>query len=83
VIAAAPSYLDEAGVAGRVEVVSGSFFEGVPAGRDYYVLKNVLHDWGDHECGVVLRRVAKAIQATRRCCAGRARSRRSRRWTSG
>jgi hypothetical protein len=66
VIAAAPSYLDEAGVAGRVEVVSGSFFEGVPAGHDYYVLKNVLHDWGDHECGVVLRRVAKAIKPSGR-----------------
>ena len=30
VIAAAPAYLAEAGVAGRVEVVSGSFFDGVP-----------------------------------------------------
>src|SRR5262249_18049717 len=37
VIAAAPAYLAAAGVAGRVKVVGGSFFDGVPAGYDYYV----------------------------------------------
>jgi hypothetical protein len=66
VIAGAPAYLAEAGVAGRVEVVSGSFFDGVPVGHDYYVLKNVLHDWGDHECGVILGHVANAIKPSGR-----------------
>jgi C-methyltransferase len=62
VIAGASAYLAAAGVANRVEVIGGSFFDGVPAGHDYYLLKNVLHNWGDHECGVVLRHVAKAIK---------------------
>jgi hypothetical protein len=66
VIAGAPDYLAEAGVVGRVEVVSGSFFDGVPVGHDYYVLKNVLHDWGDHECGVILGHVANAIKPSGR-----------------
>jgi predicted O-methyltransferase YrrM len=66
VIADAPAYLAEAGVAGRVEVVGGSFFDGVPVGHDYYVLKNVLHDWADNECGVILGHVAKAIKPSGR-----------------
>ena len=66
VVAAAPAYLAAAGVAGRVEVVGGSFFDGVPAGYDYYVLKNVLHDWGDDECGVVLGHIARAIKPSGR-----------------
>jgi hypothetical protein len=35
VIAGAPAYLAQAGVAHRVEVVSGSFFDGVPVGHDF------------------------------------------------
>jgi hypothetical protein len=66
VIAGAPAYLAQAGVAHRVEVVSGSFFDGVPVGHDYYLLKNVLHDRGDHECGVILRHVANAIKPSGR-----------------
>ena len=30
------------------------------------MLKNVLHDWGDHECGVILGHVAKAIKPSGR-----------------
>jgi hypothetical protein len=66
VIAAAPAYLAAAGVAGRVEVVGGSFFDGVPVGYDYYLLKNVLHDWGDDECGVILGHIANAIKPSGR-----------------
>jgi O-methyltransferase domain/Dimerisation domain len=66
VIAAAPAYLAAAGVAGRVEVVGGSFFDSVPTGHDYYVLKNVLHDWSDGECGVILGHIANAIKPSGR-----------------
>ena len=35
------------GVADRVELAPGSFFETVPRGCDGYILKNILHDWSD------------------------------------
>ena len=46
----AKALLDRAGVAGRCEVASGSFFEAVPAGCDAYVMKHIIHDWNDASC---------------------------------
>ena len=62
VVRDAPAYLEQAGVGSRVAVEAGSFFDGVPKGHDYYVLKNVLHDWGDKECLQILGHVADAIK---------------------
>lgn len=45
----------------RVETVGGSFFEAVPAGGDLYLLKQILHDWGDEECLAILRAIRAAI----------------------
>lgn len=41
-------------LAGRVELVGGSFFEQVPA-ADLYTLKQILHDWDEAECREILR----------------------------
>ncbi len=46
----------------RVAVVSGSFFEAVPAGGDLYLLKQILHDWKDAECLAILRNIRAAIR---------------------
>lgn len=54
VVDGASAYLEDAGVAGRCEVVPGSFFESVPAGGDAYMLKSVLHDWDDEQSRVIL-----------------------------
>jgi hypothetical protein len=35
---------------GRIAVRAGSFFDGVPAGADVYLLIRVLHDWSDEDC---------------------------------
>jgi hypothetical protein len=59
VVADAGKNLAARGAADRVEVVSGSFFDGVPAG-DGYLLSMVLHDWSDEECARILRNVANA-----------------------
>ena len=39
---------------GRLRVVGGSFFEGVPSGGDAYLLRAILHDWPDDDCVRIL-----------------------------
>jgi hypothetical protein len=59
-VAAAQRAIAAAGLEGRCEAVAGSFFEGVPAGGDAYVLRAILHDWDDPEATAILRRVREA-----------------------
>jgi cyclopropane fatty-acyl-phospholipid synthase-like methyltransferase len=42
----ATKLIDERGFAGRVDVVTGNMFDGLPAGFDVHLFSNVLHDWG-------------------------------------
>ena len=50
VVAKAGPVLARAGVAERVDVIGGSFFDSVPAGCDRYVLQAIVHDWDDDSC---------------------------------
>jgi hypothetical protein len=52
---------DAAGVADRVRVVGGSFFDAVPAGADAYLLKHVIHDWNDEQAIAILRNVRAVV----------------------
>lgn len=45
----ARQHFEAAGLGARVEVSSGSFFDGVPAGADAYLMKHIIHDWSDEE----------------------------------
>ncbi len=63
VVAGAPPLLGRLGVAHRVRVEAGSFFESVPPGGDTYVLKHIIHDWPDDEAVVILRNVRSAVGA--------------------
>ncbi len=60
VIAGTAARLDDAGITGRCKLVSGSFFNAVPAGGDIYVLKDILHDWDDGQAILILRNVRRA-----------------------
>jgi DNA-binding Lrp family transcriptional regulator len=53
--------LQAAGVAERCRLFAGDFFESVPAGADAYLLKQVLHDWGDGPARAILRSVRRAM----------------------
>jgi hypothetical protein len=57
-----------ADMAGRVEIQPGDFFERVPA-SDVLLLKNVLHDWSDEKCQVILGRCRQAMQPSSRLLA--------------
>jgi SAM-dependent methyltransferase len=48
-------------LAGRVRIESGDFFRSVPAGGDLYLLKLVIHDWGDDEAAAILANVRAVI----------------------
>ena len=49
-----------------VEVIGGSFFDTVPRGGDAYVLKWIIHDWGDDEAVAILRTCAAALDGDAR-----------------
>src|SRR4029078_8924662 len=48
-------------MAGRIDAKAGSFFEGIPAGADIYLLLKVLHDWSDPDCIKILRACRAAM----------------------
>ena len=52
----------EAGVDSRCRFVDGSFFDGVPAGGDVYLLKSVLHNWPDDRALDILRSCRHAMR---------------------
>jgi C-methyltransferase len=61
-VAEAPALLSEHGIAERVRMEEGSFFDGVPAGGDIYVLKMIIHDWPDDQAVEILRNVRAAAK---------------------
>jgi hypothetical protein len=60
VVAGATPLLQEMHVAERVRLAGGSFFDGVPAGGDLYILKHIIHDWDDDASVQILRNVRTA-----------------------
>jgi hypothetical protein len=61
VIAGASALLEEEGVDGRVEKVSGDFFVAVPKGADAYIMKSIIHDWDDERAGRILQNINAAM----------------------
>ncbi len=59
--AAARARFAETNLATRVDVVGGDFFTEVTAGGDLYLLSQVLHDWNDDQCRVILRNIRRGI----------------------
>jgi hypothetical protein len=66
VIGDAGQPLKEASVDDRCELVSGDFFESVPAGGDAYLLSNIIHDWDDERSARILTNCRAAISAAGR-----------------
>jgi hypothetical protein len=62
VVAGAGLLLRKHGVADRVRIVEGSFFEAIPEGGDLYVLKNIIHDWPDDRAQQILKTLRAASE---------------------
>ena len=54
--------MEAEGLADRVEVSGGDFFEAVPEGGDAYVLKFIVHDWDDERAITILRNCHHAMR---------------------
>jgi DNA-binding HxlR family transcriptional regulator len=52
--------ITQRGLADRVELIAGDFFEAVPSGGDLYLLKSVLHDWDDERAQRILDNCSRA-----------------------
>ena len=60
-LAGARETLAAAGVADRVTLREGSFFEAAPTGADLYLLKSIIHDWDDERALTILRTCRRAM----------------------
>lgn len=63
VVSDARPLLERFGVADRVSVEGGSFFENVPAGHDAYLMSHIIHDWDEQECATILGNCRKAMRS--------------------
>jgi ubiquinone/menaquinone biosynthesis C-methylase UbiE len=61
VIEGAAAVLEKEGVADRVELKTGDFFEAVPNGADAYMMKFIIHDWDDERALKILRNIHKVL----------------------
>jgi hypothetical protein len=61
VVSDAPALLRAHGVADRVTIKEGNFFESVPEGGDAYILSHIIHDWTEAQCHTILGNCRKAM----------------------
>lgn len=57
----APGVLGAAGVADRVEIVNGSFYDRIPDGCDAYLMRNIVHGLTDEQARPVFDRLRPAF----------------------
>ncbi len=62
VVSEAPALLRGKGVADRVTIVEGNFFDSVPSGGDAYILSHIIHDWTEAQCQTILGNCRKAMK---------------------
>jgi hypothetical protein len=53
--------IEAAGLQARCTAAGGSYFDAVPEGGDAYILKSILHDCPDEDCGRIFGNVRKAM----------------------
>jgi hypothetical protein len=61
VVRDAPAFLKMSGVADRIQIQAGSFFDNVPSGGDAYLLSHIIHDWSEEQCLTILANCKRAM----------------------
>jgi precorrin-6B methylase 2 len=62
VVRDAPPLVQSRGLADRVAIEGGSFFDHVPSGGDAYLLSHVIHDWSEAQCLTILGHCRRAMK---------------------
>jgi hypothetical protein len=62
VVPEATDLIRKRGLADRVTIQSGSFFESVPKGGDVYLLSHIIHDWSEEQCLTILNHCRNAMK---------------------
>ena len=63
VVRDAPALIQARGLAERVTIGAGSFFERVPSGGDAYLLSHIIHDWSEEQCLAILDHCWRAMNS--------------------
>lgn len=66
VLGDADHLLVQRGVRDRCNLIGGSFFDPMNATGDRWILSQVLHDWPDSECRIILRRCREGMRSADR-----------------
>jgi hypothetical protein len=54
------------GLAGRITVEVGDFFQTTPKGADGYLMSHVIHDWNEEQCRTILGNCRRAMKTNSR-----------------
>lgn len=62
VVRDAPALIAAQGLADRIAIESGSFFDSIPAGGDAYLMSHIIHDWSEDQCLTILANCRRAMK---------------------
>jgi hypothetical protein len=57
----APALIQSRGLAERITIEAGSFFEAVPSTGDVYLLSHIIHDRSEEQCLAILSNCRRAM----------------------
>ena len=60
-LARTQTILEKYSISERIKLVPGNFFESAPIGAKVYLLKNILHNWNDEDCIIILRNIKDVL----------------------
>jgi len=66
VIQKAKKIIQSQGLEDRCGVVECDFFKKIPSGSDAYLMSNILHDWSDEQCQIILTNCHRAMKTESR-----------------
>jgi hypothetical protein len=66
VIRKAEKIIRTRGIGDRCQALECDFFKKIPSGSDAYLMSNILHDWPDEQCQIILTNCHRAMKAESR-----------------
>jgi hypothetical protein len=66
VVRDAPPLIEARGLADRISIEAGNFFENVPPAGDAYLLSHIIHDWSEVQCLSILDNCRRKMKPTSR-----------------